>query len=175
MKRHGDTATRRHGEEEFNFSASPRLTISASQNCPACGAETERNSAKYCRICGKFLPEDYQPLDSLRAANRLHGRAIVFEKKRMESAENLFEINENEVAQTAWACLVYSLVPYLGIIFIPLTIAVGSFGVITSIQKPWLGGRKLSVVSISLSLIVLAIQILLWWLLYIIPTLGREF
>ena len=119
--------------------------------CSACGAENGRDSAKYCRVCGKFLPEDYQPLDTLRAANRLHGKAIVFEKKRMESAENLFEINENGISQTAWACLVYSLVPYIGIIFIPLTVVVGSFGIVASYQTPWLGGRKLSVVSISLS------------------------
>jgi hypothetical protein len=121
------------------------------------------------------LPEDYQPLDTLRASNRLHGKAIIAEKKRMEKTENLFEINENGISQTAWACLVYSLVPYLGIVFVPLTIAVGSFGVFVSFQKPWMGGRKLSLATVSLSLVVLAIQILLWWLLYLIPTLGREF
>ena len=149
---------------------------SAIQNqCVACGAETEREFAKFCRVCGKFLPEDYQPLDMLRASNRLHGKAIVFEKKRIEKAENLFEINENGISQTAWACFVYSLVPYIGIIFIPLTIAVGIFGVSISYQKPWLGGRKLSLASLSLSFVVLAVQIFLWWLLYIIPTLGREF
>ena len=167
----------RIGEKEANtFKNSPTpYSLPLTPYCSACGAETERDSAKYCRVCGKFLPEDYQPLDTLRAANRLHGRAIVFEKKQIEKAENLFEINEDGISQTAWACLVYSLVPYIGIIFIPLAIAVGSFGVIVSFQKPWLGGRKLSVASISLSFVVLAVQIFLWWLLYIIPTLGREF
>ena len=149
---------------------------SAIQNrCSACGAEFGRETSKYCRVCGKFLPEDYQPLDTLRAANRLHGKAIVFEKKQFSSPQNLFEINENGVAQTAWACLVYSFIPYIGIIFIPLAIAVGSFGVLVSFQKPWIGGRKLSMTSISLSFVVLAIQLFLWWLLYIIPTLGNGF
>jgi hypothetical protein len=147
--------------------------LSIAQTCAACGAEIGREFAKYCRVCGKFLPEDYQPLDTLRASNRLHGKTVIAEKNRMEKAENLFEINENSVSQTAWACLVYSLVPYLGIVFVPLTMIVGSFGVFTSFQKPWLGGRKLSLATISLSLVVLAVQILLWWLLYIIPTLGR--
>jgi hypothetical protein len=141
--------------------------------CAACGAETGREFAKYCRVCGKFLPEDYQPLDTLRASHRLHGKAIVFERMEVESQEKLFETNDNSVAQMAWACFVYSMVPYIGIVFVPLTFLMGSAGVFISFRKPWLGGRKLSLASISLSLVILGIQILLWWLLYIIPTLGR--
>ena len=97
-----------------------------------------------------------------------------FEGKQLGPSESLFELNENGVSQTAWACFVYSLVPYLGIIFVPLTITVGGFGVLKSYQNPWLGGRRLALVSLLLSFIVLAVQILLWWLLYIIPSLGRE-
>lgn len=141
--------------------------------CSACGADTGREFAKYCRVCGKFLPEDYQPLDTFRASHRLHGKAVAFEKMELEAQEKLFETNENAIAQMAWACCVYSFVPYIGIVFIPLTFLIGGAGVFASFQRPWLGGRKLSLVSISLSLIVLAIQILLWWLLYIIPELGR--
>lgn len=86
----------------------------------------------------------------------------------------MFEKNENSVSETAWACVVYSFVPYLGILFVPLALAVGSFGVFVSYRKPYVGGRKLSLVSIGLSLVVLAMQLLLWWLLYIIPKLGRQ-
>lgn len=159
-------------------SESIRNLQSANSNeiCSACGTQIERRFAKYCRVCGKFLFEDYQPLDNLRASYRMQGKAIVFEKSfEREDVGNLFEINENGASQTTWACFVYSLVPYIGILFIPLTLVLGSFSLIVSARNPLLGGRKLTLVSMSLSLVVLAIQILLWWLLYIIPTLGRQF
>ena len=104
----------------------------------------------------------------------MQGKAIVFETGfQAEEVENLFEINENGVSQTTWACFVYSLVPYIGIIFIPLTFIFGGFSLLVSIQKPALGGRRLTLASMGLSFVVLAVQLLLWWLLYIIPTLGR--
>jgi hypothetical protein len=153
----------------------PRSPIQ-NQTCVACGTPTERRFAKYCRVCGKFLFEEYQPLDNLRASYRMQGKTIVFEQvAEGEEVVNLFEINENGISQTTWACFVYSLVPYIDIIFIPLTLVFGSFSLVISAQKPALGGRKLALVSMTLSFVVLAIQILLWWLLYIIPTLGREF
>jgi hypothetical protein len=39
------------------------------RECLACGTPAQREFAKYCLVCGKFLLEDYQPLDSLRAVN----------------------------------------------------------------------------------------------------------
>ncbi len=171
-KRKMDNEKRIQNRETFSMVNYP---LSIDKICVACGTSIEREFAKFCRVCGKFLPEDYQPLDMLRSSNRMQGKAIVLERKEIEQTEHLFELNENGVSQTAWACFVYSLVPYLGIIFVPLTIAVGGFGVFKSYQKPWLGGRKLSLVSFSLSFVVLAAQIFLWWLLYIIPSLGREF
>ncbi len=170
MTRHGDTETRKQGED-INLPASPRPPISPSLNCAACGAEIGREFAKFCRVCGKFLPEDYQPLDTLRSSNRMQGKAIVFEKKvEEEEIVDIFAINKNARSQSAWASLVYSLVPYLGIIFIPMTFFLGISALIASSR---FGGKKLALVSMALSLVVLAIQILLWWLLYIIPTLGR--
>lgn len=86
----------------------------------------------------------------------------------------MFEKNENPVSETAWACVVYSFVPYLGILFVPFAFLIGSFGVLVSYRKPYVGGRKLSLVSIGLSFAVLVVQIFLWWLLYIIPELGKQ-
>lgn len=144
--------------------------------CSACGTKIERRFAKYCRVCGKFLFEEYQPLDYLRSSYRMQGKAIAFEDNfEREEVVNLFEINENGASQTTWACFVYSLVPYIGIIFVPLTLVFGGFSLFVAARNPLLGGRKLTLVSMSLSLVVLAVQILLWWLLYIIPTLGRQF
>ena len=87
---------------------------------------------------------------------------------------NLFEKNENQASQTAWACLVYSFVPYLGILFVPFAFFAGGFGYFVSYRNPNLGGRKLGIVCVALSFVVLAIQILLWRLLYIIPELGKS-
>jgi hypothetical protein len=142
--------------------------------CSACGSEARRGNAKFCLTCGKLLREDYQPLDALRASYRMQGKTFSLEQPKTEEVENLFERNENSVSETAWACVVYSFVPYLGILFVPLALLVGGFGVFVSYRKPYVGGRKLSLVSIGLSFVVLVVQIFLWWLLYIIPEIGKQ-
>ncbi len=139
--------------------------------CAACGAEARRETANFCLVCGKFLDEGYEPLDTLRASYRLQGKSFAGEKQEVT---NLFEQNKNSVSQAAWACLVYSFVPYLGILFIPFTVGFGSYAYLTAVRQPDLGGSKLALLSISLSFIVLAVQIFLWWLLFIIPELGRN-
>lgn len=142
--------------------------------CSACGAKARRAAAKFCLVCGKLLREDYQPLDSLRASYRLQGKSFLTENTKKDEIVSLFERNKNSVSETAWACLVYSFVPYLGVLFIPLTFVVGSFGYVISRRQPQLGGRKLALVCVGLSFVVLAAQIFLWWLLYIIPELGKH-
>ncbi len=151
-----------------------RYSFSIEKICSACGAEARRANARFCPVCGKLLIEDYEPLDSLRSSYRLQGQTFLVENAKREEITNLFPKNENSVSETAWACLVYSLVPYLGILFVPLAFAVGLVGVAVSFQKANLGGRKLAFASVALSFVVLAIQIFLWWLLYIIPELGRN-
>lgn len=147
-------------------------SASGNQNCSACGAATEREFAKFCRVCGKLLLEEYQPLDTLRASYRLQGKNFQFEKE--EEITDLFAENKNSASATAAAFVVYSLVPYLGILFCPGAFVMGGIGVFISHRKPYLGGGKTSVYSIVLSVIIFAVQILLWWLLYVIPELGRN-
>lgn len=142
--------------------------------CVACGTGTRRETAKFCLVCGKLLCEDYEPLDTLRASYRLQGQSFLVENARREEITDLFAQNENAVSQMAWACFVYSLVPYLGILFIPFTFLVGGFGYFVFVRQPHLGGRKLAIISFGLSFVVLAIQLFLWWLLYIIPELGKQ-
>jgi len=156
-----------------NFSNS-QFSISAEKVCAACGTVARRENAKFCLTCGKLLREDYQPLDNLRASYRSQGKPFLSESSTASEVTNLFERNKNSVSQTAWACLVYSFVPYLGILFVPLAFLVGAFGVIVSYNKPNPGGRKLAVVSVVLSIVVLGVQTFLWWLLYIIPELGKQ-
>ncbi len=142
--------------------------------CPACGAESRRLSAKFCFTCGKLLREDYQPLDALRSSNRLQGKSFLVENRSRKEIVDIFRREENEVSQTAWACCVFSMVPYLGILFIPFTIILGASGVAISYRRPHLGGRNLGLVSVGLSFGILVIQILLWVLLYLIPELGKS-
>ena len=174
-----DDETKRQRDEiassrHLPVSSSHRLTVSPSGICSACGAEIEREFSKFCRVCGKLLLEEYQPLDTLRASYRLQGKSFQFEKSDAAETEILFEENKNPASATASAFVVYSLVPYLGILFCPGALMMGGIGAFIAHRKPFLGGRRTSIYSIALSLIIFAIQILLWWLLYIIPELGRR-
>lgn len=140
--------------------------------CVACGAQANRDTAKFCLICGKLLREDYQPLDRIRSSYGLQGRNFGFLSSRAEHRDDLFSVNRNPVSEIAWASFVYSLVPYLGILFVPFTLIIGSLGFAASVQNPEAGGRKMSLASVSLSFVVLVVQVFLWWLLYIIPEIG---
>lgn len=151
-----------------------REEISKAPVCAACGAVASREYANYCLVCGKTLKEDYQPLDSLRSSNRLQGRSFLMENTMTPVAEDIFEINRNAFSETAWASCVYSMVPYVGIVFIPFTIFSAFIGIGVSFKNPAAGGAKLSAASLGLSVLVFGIQLFLWWLLYIIPELGRS-
>lgn len=142
-------------------------------SCPACGAQARRANAKYCLVCAKLLKEDYQPLDTYRSSHRLQGRSFLLENAPQPEVTDLFARKENTVSQTAWACFVYSMVPYLGILFVPFTFIIGSFGIVVSYTRPELGGRRLAVTSMGMSVLVLTVQIVFWWLLYVIPELSQ--
>lgn len=78
--------------------------------------------------------------------------------------ENLFaNEDENLSSRFAWAFLVFSMMPYLGILFSIPAIVISLATLSRSRRALWF---------VSAAFIILAIQIILWWLLYIIPTLG---
>jgi hypothetical protein len=115
------------------------------------------------------MDEGYEPLDAIRASYNLRANVTVSPILFHEESRNLFEQNKNAISQTAWACVVYSMVPYLGILFLPFAFAVSGAGYFVSLRQPHRGGRRLAVICVALSVVILGIQILLWWLLYIIP------
>lgn len=141
--------------------------------CSACGANANRLSAKFCAVCGKILNQDYAPLDALWSSYNLQQRAKSQKIEKQPEVKELFEKPRNGAAATAMAFVVYSLVPYLGILFCPGAILMGGIGLAVSYQKPQLGGRQTATYSICLGAIISAIQVLLWWLLYLIPELKR--
>ena len=162
-----DNGERSARREKLSFINYPLSII-----CPACGTTATRDYAKFCRVCGKLLLEEYQPLDTLRASYRLQGKK--FQVAEAEEVTELFVENKNSASSTASAFVVYSLVPYLGILFCPGALLMGGIGAYVSYRKPYLGGGRTSIYSIVLSVIIFAIQVLLWWLLYIIPELGKR-
>ena len=99
----------------------------------------------------------------------MHRRNLVRDEV---SKQNLFEQNKNQISHTAWACVVYSLVPYLGMLFIPFAFVTGGVGYYISVRRPDRGGGRLAIICIALSVFTLGIQLLLWWLLYLIPRLS---
>jgi hypothetical protein len=75
-----------------------------------------------------------------------------------------------DLAATARAFATYSLVPYLGILFCPGAVVVGTVGVVRSYSSPQMNAaRKVSYVSTVVGVVVLLAQLLLWWILYQVP------
>ena len=138
--------------------------------CSGCGAEKINPSHKLCPDCGKLISEGFHPLDAIRSSYNLQRKQLL----RLAGAEPeaLFQRRGNPISETAWACTVYAMVPYLGILFVPLALALGGFGYVVSRRRLDIGAGRASLASIGVSLILLAIQILFWWLLYLIPEIG---
>ncbi len=76
---------------------------------------------------------------------------------------------ENGAATTARAFATFSLVPYLGILFCPGALLMGSVGLIRSYKLPGMDGRRTSYLSLGVGSGVLCIQVFLWWILYRVP------
>ena len=75
------------------------------------------------------------------------------------------------LAATARAFATYSLVPYLGIVFCPGAVVLGTVGVVRSYRSRASGeaSRGVCYASTIVGLVVLAVQLLLWWTLYQVP------
>jgi len=74
------------------------------------------------------------------------------------------------LADTARAFATYSLVPYLGILFCPGAVVVGAVGVVKSYRSnDTRQARFVCYASTIVGIVVLVIQLLLWWILYRVP------
>jgi hypothetical protein len=79
---------------------------------------------------------------------------------------------------TARAFATYALVPYLGILFCPGAVLLGAVGVVRSYRPNQISQesyRETCYASTIVGLVVLAIQLLLWWILYQVPLWASEF
>jgi hypothetical protein len=145
--------------------------VKTKEFCPACGAAADGGQASSCDVCGKLLREGYFPLDNLKASYRNK----TWQDENRPEPNVLYKENKNGASETAWAFTVYSMVPYLGILFSPGAVLIGGIGMFLSYRKPGLGGARTSKFSIGIGTLVLLFQLFLWWLLYYIPTLDRHF
>jgi hypothetical protein len=76
----------------------------------------------------------------------------------------------DSVAAIARAFATYSLVPYLGILFCPGAVVVGTVGVMRSYRLPQAEtARTACYLSLTMGVVVLVAQLLLWWILYQVP------
>ena len=81
------------------------------------------------------------------------------------------------LAATARAFATYSLVPYLGIVFCPGAVLLGTLGVVRSYRPHQVSsesGRGVCYASTIVGLVVLALQLLLWWILYQVPMWANQ-
>ena len=77
--------------------------------------------------------------------------------------------NRNGTSQAALAFATYALVPYLGILFCPGAVLLGGLGLFYSLRTPQDGGRRAAYASIALGLVILCVQLLLWWVIVKMP------
>ena len=85
------------------------------------------------------------------------------------------DARSNVASSTSQTFATYSLVPYLGILFCPGAIVMGSIGLVRSYQRPQLGGRNIACTSMVAGSLVLLVQVFLWWILYQAPIWARGF
>ena len=77
------------------------------------------------------------------------------------------------LAGVAKAFATYALVPYLGILFCPGAVIVGSVGAARARGASADDRRRICYVSVVAGLGTTAIQLLLWWMLYKIPEWAK--
>jgi hypothetical protein len=153
----------------------------AARACPACGAEARRHGARFCSTCGRSLEDSYLPADALRASYHLQHRPVARRKThgpqrpKIQMTSTFAAPQRNGAATTALAFMTYALVPYLGILFCPGAILLGAVGLIYSLRAPHRGGRRAAYASISFGLLILGVQILLWWIIVKVPEWTKPF
>lgn len=165
-----------------------------SRACPACGARARREAARFCATCGGVLGGGYQPADSVRASYRFerapaqpraYRQAKLARTPRWASGCRggaragrglMPRAGVGGATGTAFAFVTYALVPYLGILFCPGALLFGGVGLVRALRAPGGGpaAARASALSIALGLLVLCVQLLLWWILYKVPEWARS-
>lgn len=170
--------------EQPESSAVPHSELPVECACPACGTTARRAGARFCATCGRRLNESYLPSDALRASYHLQQQRLVRQSqprslalpapaRAASPALPAHPSRTNGASTTALAFVTYSLVPYLGILFCPGAIVMGGLGLLNWHRAPHSGGRRASSAAIIFGLVILSVQMFLWWILYKVPQWAR--
>lgn len=171
-------------EEREELRRARGLAGETGRTCPACGAPARRGQAHFCATCGRSLTDGaYLPADALRASYHLqHRQAALHQRMNIKNRIRSFSAhlptpNRNQASQTALAFVTYALVPYLGILFCPGAVLMGGIGLVRSLRVPDVGGRRASYAGLFFGVMILCLQIFLWWILYKVPhwAQGNQF
>lgn len=151
--------------------------------CPACGDVARREEARFCATCGRSLDQGYLPADALRSSYHLQHRPVTGKGRRSKGgaaaqgknqmASTFAPSGQNNAATIALAFMTYSLVPYLGILFSPGAVLLGTFGLVYSFRAPHRAGRRAAYASLAFGLLILGVQILLWWVIIKVPEWSK--
>lgn len=181
------------GDSESTHGGLEASSGEESRACPACGARARRAGARFCATCGRALGGGYFPADSVRASyrferapaqSRQHRPVAPARPQRWATGrrtaarggvEFMPRVRESGAAATAFAFVTYALVPYLGILFCPGALLFGGVGLVRAWRAPHASGgaARASALSIALGLLVLCVQLVLWWILYKVPEWSR--
>jgi hypothetical protein len=80
----------------------------------------------------------------------------------------------NDASATARAFVIYSLVPYLGILFSPGAVVMSGFDLLKSYRDQQRVARTAACVTLILGTLILIGQLLLWWILYKVPEWASQ-
>lgn len=78
----------------------------------------------------------------------------------------LFEERKPLASSAVWACAVYSLVPFIGVVFLPFVFA---FGIVAYVR-----GDGSVLRAMAAGVLILVVQLVLWWLLFAVPQWTRQ-
>jgi hypothetical protein len=81
---------------------------------------------------------------------------------------------DNEASATARAFVIYSLVPYLGILFCPGAVLMSGVGLVKSFRNQQHVARSGACITLLLGTLILIGQLLLWWILYKVPEWASQ-
>ena len=87
---------------------------------------------------------------------------------------SLFEMKGGPENSSAWACTIYSLVPFLGILFAPIAIILWIAGIFRLRGNSIDSKAGNSLLGILSAVLILVAQTGLWWLLYLIPKMDSR-
>ncbi|MEQ1762524.1 MAG: hypothetical protein ABL984_05180 [Pyrinomonadaceae bacterium] len=92
-------------------------------------------------------------------SGQFEGSSVVAEDRNFLFEEKLF------AGSAVWACAVYSLVPFVGVVFVPFIFVFGIGSLIAGASLH----RQTAFRAMCAGVLIAAFQLVLWWLLYAAP------